>query len=256
MPGRLTTYIIFALLFMSCSGKIDKPGKSNTIPENDFIAILTEINIADGLLANPKVKNWVPEIDSVTTYQYIAEKHGYTKEAFEKTVNYYFVRKPKKLMNIYDKILAKLSEMESHLDIQARLEKEHMSNIWPGERNYYFPDIHEISSTDFRLTLNGNKPYVLRFTATLFPDDESVNPKTTVTAFAADSIFTGKKYIFQSTPFLKDGEPHLYSIRIFVTTPGAVQLEGSLLDNFETTGLGQKHVYLEGITLSIPSSDI
>lgn len=254
--SRLKIVIFTSLLLFSCTAKVDKPERTGTIPENDFETILTEIQVADGLLANPRIQNWVLSIDSLSTYHYIAQKHGYSKEIFDRTINYYFIRKPKKLIKIYDRILAKLSEMESRLDKEAMLEREHSSNVWPGEKNYYFPDIHSVASTDFRLTLVGNKPYNLRFTATVFPDDQSVNPRVGITAVAADSLQNGKKYFFQSPVFIKDGNPHQYNVSIFVATPGAIQINGSLNESCSFTEEWQKHIYFEGITLGIPASEI
>lgn len=107
---------ISSLILFSCTEKNEKPDRSDIIPEKDLMSILTEIHIADGLLPNPKIRFWVLSVDSISVYHYIAEKHGYTKESFDKTMHYYFVRKPKRLIRIYDKILGKLSEMESLLE--------------------------------------------------------------------------------------------------------------------------------------------
>lgn len=252
IPYRPVLILLPLLILMSCTAKVEKPDSTGTIPEKDFISILTEIHISDGLLANPRIQNWVYKIDSLATYNYIIDKHGYTKAAFDNTVRYYFIRKPRKLTKIYDEILAELSEMESILAKEVMLERERTSNVWPGEKNYYFPDIESISSPDFRVTLNGNRQYILKFTATLFPDDQSADQKVSISAISADSLLTGKKYYFQSPVFPKDGMPHLYYVRIFVPVSGAIQVDGSLLDTCTPADERPEHVYFEGITLSMP----
>ena len=252
----LTIFLLLSAIILSCTGKLEKPDKSGLIPEKEFIPVLTEIYIADGLLANPKIQNWVLSVDSVSTYNYIAEKHGYTKEAFDKTIHYYFVIKPKKLISIYDKILGKLSEMESRLEKEAMLTREHQSNRWPGERNYYFPDATGTQTVDFKVSLAGNRIYNFKFTATLFPDDQSVNARGRAFYFDSDSVLTGKRHYYETPAFIKDGQPHTYTFRILVDSPEEFILEGTLMETLNVPGEWQRHVTFENITLGTLATDI
>ena len=257
MPVRnLIIYLVSALLIISCTGKEEKPDRSGIIPEKDFIPLLKEIHLADGLLANPKIQNWVLSIDSISTYHYLSEKHGYTKEAFDKTIRYYFISKPKKLIKIYDKILGELSEMESLLQKEVMLNREKMTNIWPGEKGYYFPDGTDTKAVGFEVSLAGSRLYSLKFTATLFPDDQSVNAKARAFSCDADSLSTGVKTWYETPVFLKDGKPHTYSVRIFVSSNEPIILKGTLYEPTNCLEEWQKHVRFENISLSIPQSDI
>ncbi|HUX97548.1 MAG TPA: DUF4296 domain-containing protein [Bacteroidales bacterium] len=249
-------FLISSFLILSCTGKQVKPDRSGIIPERDLIPLLEEIHLADGLLANPRIQNWVLSIDSISTYHYIAEKHGYTKKEFDKTLQYYFISKPKKLIKIYDKILGELSEMESLLEKEVMLMRERSSNVWPGERNYYFPDGNDISAVGFEVSLAGSRLYTLKFTATLFPDDQSVNTRAGVFSCDADSLTTGVRTRFETPAYLKDGIPHLYSIRIFVSSNRPFILKGMLYESDYCIEEWKKHVRFENITLSIPSTNI
>jgi len=250
----LLTFTVAAIY--SCSGKEEKPGSAGNIPEKDLIPILTEIRIADGLLANPKIQQWVLRIDSVSTYSYIIEKHGYTKESFDKTMQYYFIRKPKKLISINEEILGKLSEMESRLEKEVTLAREHSSNIWPGERNYYFPGSSDNRPIDFSLLLTVNRVYILKFTAIIYPDDQTLNPGINIYSYDADSTDTGKRTVHYNSEFLKDGLPHSYVIRIFVASGIGFILKGDLYETDINPEECLKHASFENITLSIPSADI
>jgi hypothetical protein len=249
-------FTILSILIISCSGKEEKPDRSGIIPEKDFIPLMKEIHLADGLLANPRIQNWVLSIDSISIYYYIAEKHGYTKEAFDKTIRYYFISKPKELIKIYDKILGDFSETESLLEKEVMVSRERMSNIWPGEKNYYFPDGTGTKAVGFEVSLAGSRLYNLKFTATLFPDDQSVNAKARAFSCDADSLSTGVKTWYETPAYLKDGMPHSYSIRIFVSSKEGIVLKGTLYEPVNFPEEWQKHVSFENITLSIPSSDI
>jgi hypothetical protein len=245
-----------ALMLFSCTGREEIPVSSDLIPEKELIPILTEIHIADGLIMNPRIRNWVLSVDSISTYNYIIEKHGHTKERFDKTMHWYFVRKPKKLIRIYDGILGKLSEMESLLEKEIMIAREHSSNLWPGERNYYFPDSSGTESVGFELSLAGSLFYTLRFTVTIFPDDQSVNPRTTAVAFDADSALTGRRNHFKTLEFIKDGRPHTYIIRFPAIPDRPIKVKGNLYEFDNHPEEWQKHVRFENITFTIPTADI
>ena len=89
-------FISIILFLASCTSVIDKPDRKNLIPEKKLVPLLTEIQLANGLMSSTTVQDWVVRIDSTTTYHYIAEKHGYTKEAIDKTLRYYFMKKPRR----------------------------------------------------------------------------------------------------------------------------------------------------------------
>lgn len=255
MTGKvLYILLILSLMLISCNGRIPKP--ADIIPEKDLIPILTEIHIADGLLPNPKVRNRVLSVDTISTYHYIAESHGYTKDALDRTMHFYFVRKPKKLIRIYDNILGTLSEMESLLEKEVMLAREQSSNMWPGERNYYFPDQAGTESVAFELSLAGGRAYTLSFTATLYPYDQSVNPRTSAFIVNADSVNNGKRTYFETPPYIKDGKSHTYSLRIFEPAGTPFRLKGTLYKTDNNPEEWQRHVRFDNITLSIPVSDI
>ena len=260
-PGNMISrnlIILFISLvsLFSCHGKEEIPDSSDLIPRKDLIAILTEIHIADGLLPNRKIQNWILSVDSVSTYYYIIEKHGYKKETFDKTMHYYFVKKPKDLIRIYDGILGKLSEMESLLEKEVMISREHASNLWPGEKNYYFPETSDSDSVGFELSLSGSIIYTLKFTATIFPDDQSVNPKAIAYSVDADSLLTGKITHYQTLGFIKDGQAHTYTIKLKGNINKVIKVKGNLYDSDNCIEGWQKHVSFENIALINPSAEI
>jgi hypothetical protein len=242
-------FILIILFLASCIGVIDKPDKKNIIRKKDFVPIFTEIQLANGLVSDPAVQDWIPIIDSLTTYYYIAEKYGYTKEAVDKTLRYYFLKNPKRLISIYEKMLVKLSEMEDTFDKQLKIEAEIKANVWPNEKNYYYP--LSDGSTDFEITIPSNEIYLLKFTATLFPDDQSVNAKASMFTVRADSVLTGNRTFFEAPKYIKDGRPHNYEIEIANNQNRNVILKGSLYDitNNINNKEWQRHISIENIVL-------
>ncbi len=96
---QLLAALFLILVSGSCHNKIKTNAEhKNLIPENEFISILTDAYITDGLLSLPEIRSKFSSRDSVSNYIDIIEDHGYTYEAFNSTVKYYFIMKPKKLM--------------------------------------------------------------------------------------------------------------------------------------------------------------
>jgi hypothetical protein len=241
---------IFVILSTgSCSTGKSKPDKKNLIPEKDLISLLTDIHIADGLLIIPRINSIFSNLDSITTYVHVIEKHGYTKEIMDKTMRYYFVNDPKKLNKIYDQVLGILSEMESRVEKQSSLELARLSDLWRGKDFYSLPSVSGNDSTIFNTRLYNPGIYKLSFSATLFPDDQTINPCLVAYTCSADSIETGKRRYINSIEYLKDGRPHTY-YTYFRVERNTSHLRGWLY-YFE----GQpadivKHIQIENISLT------
>ena len=253
---KLIIMFIASVFLFSCTGREEIPDSSDLIPRKDLIPILTEIHIADGLLPNRKIQNWVLSVDSISTYYYIIEKHGYKKETFDKTMHYYFIKKPKELISIYDGILGKLSEMESLLEKEVMLSREHASNVWPGERSYFFPEPSGTDSAGFDLMLSGSITYTLKFTVTILPEDQSVNPRATVFTIDADSLENGKRKYFETLSFLKDGQPHTYTMKLSGPLNRIMNVKGNLYNTDNHLEDWQKNIRFENITLTNPLAEI
>ena len=151
LPVLLTCFVAV----VSCTGRKNQPGHKDIIPEKDLTSILTEVYLADGLLSIPEIRYIFTEGDTLDSYIDIIERHGYTKPMMDNTMRYYFVRKPKILLKIYDKVLGQLSEMESRVDKDLQNFGVRQMNIWPGEQFYSFfgthNNRHRMDRLSFRL---------------------------------------------------------------------------------------------------------
>jgi hypothetical protein len=250
--SRLTLLILIvvSLIAGSCSGRNSKLDKRNLIPEKELVSILTDVHIADGLLTLPKIHSWFSSLDSVSSYYYIIEKHGYSKETMDKTMKYYFIKKPKKLIEIYDEVLGKLSEMESLVERELTLSAKLMATLWTGNESYSFPDPAGVDSTQFDIPLMTPGDYSLKFTVTLFPDDQSLNPRMTAFTCRSDSINTGKRKYIETINYNKDGQPHTYTYIIKVPRNSFLHLRGWLYDFDSHPDEWEKHVIIKNISLT------
>jgi hypothetical protein len=253
MRFTLLILILFSLLAGSCSTRKNKVDNKNLIPEKELVSILTDAFIADGLLTLPKIHYLYSSLDSLSAYIQIIERHGYTKAAMDKTLKYYFIKKPKQLIVIYDQVLGVLSEMESRYEREGVLLQSSISNIWKGKEFFCFPDIKGADSTRFSIPIKKPGYYTLTFSATVFPDDQSVNPQITAYTCNLDSLATGKRIYAKTINYLKDGRPHIYTLVFKVPEKTQLLLRGWLYNFCNNPDNSEKHAIFENISLTFSS---
>ena len=103
--------------------------------------------------------------------------------------------------------------------------------------------------------ISGNESYLLKFTATLFPNDQSINAKASMFAVRADSVLLGKRIFFETPKYIKDGQPHEYEINISANSNAGMMLKGSLYDVSNNVSERQRHISFENIELKSLSPD-
>jgi hypothetical protein len=251
----MTRYILPLLVAISiaagsCSGRKNKAEHKDIIPEKDLIQILTEVHLADGLLSVPGISYVYSRGDSLSSYIDIIENHGYTKSQMDRTMRFYFVRKPKKLIRIYDKVLGGLSEMESRIDKELPGIRTGEMNIWPGKSFYSFPDPADENSEWIDFPVNKYVRYHLKFTITIYPDDQSVNPHLGLFLAHSDTAGNEKRVIFSTLPYIKDGQPHTYKVSLRSDLDAPIRLKGWFMNQETVAPWREQHFRVENIILS------
>lgn len=250
--------VLLLLLFLilitnACTGRKNKIDHSDLIPENDLISILTDVYLADGLLTLPKISQGFQAQDSLSSYKQIIEKHGYSKETMDKTMKYYFIKKPKKLIVMYDKALGVLSEIESKLlqnSVDADLDTR---NIWKGRRSFTIPDSISTEAPMVRTSLYTGGIWVFNYTVTIFPDDESLNPRLVAYTCNADSIESGKREYLNPFKYIKDGKPHDYTLIITVPKKRPTSFTGLVFVCDNNTEEIQQNSIIENLSIIFTS---
>jgi hypothetical protein len=252
----LLSLIGISLLAFSCSTRKDNVDSSDLVAEKDIVPILTEVYMADGLLILPSLRDKYSELDSVTAYNQIIQRFGYTKEKFDRTIKYYFIKKPKELIAMYDQALGALSELESQAQKDALAEADLIKNQWIGKATDYFPGKRDSDTSSFTIKLTKTGRYTFSFTATLFPSDESFKPRLTLYTCDPDSVETGVKKYAHTIEYIKDGRPHYYSTDILVSEKAKLILKGKLYDFANLPGEWEKNAEFENISFVFSSEFI
>jgi len=242
--------ILFIILINSCTEEQGRPVPKKMMPEKDLASILYDLYLTDGILSVAEVRDRYSSLDSITAYLKIIENHGYTKEAMDLTLEYYFVKKPKRLIRIYDNILGKLSEIDMRLSNIPFDEYSPENNKWPGLPSYTFPDPSGRENPGFSIPLNSQGYYTIAFTITVYPFDQTVNPCFSAWFCSADSSETGKKYFLPSIKYIRDGLPHTYTFTGNNDKNYPVLFKGSLFDCENNPDCGERYGRIERIRFS------
>lgn len=241
----LVFIFIISITAISCSSRKNKLDRSGLIPRKELTDIITDLYITDGLMTSYSVRQRYTPPDSLAAYRDVIMKHGYTKEAMDKTLRFYIVKRPKKLIQIYDQVLARLSEMDSRFEKEATSQQSKLGNMWRGFEVYASPDTRS-DTTLFDINAPALGTFTITFNVTVFPDDMTAKPVFSAYTCNPDSIENGKRYYIKALPYIKDGQPHKYKYQVNVTNESHQHLRGWLYYS-ENPVTAEGHYIIDGI---------
>ncbi len=254
---KISGYILPLLLAISiiagsCAGRKNKAERKDLIPESDLISVLSDVYLTDGILSLPSINRiYSAGSDSLAVYAGVVEKHGYKLDQMNRTIRYYFIKKPRKLTRIYDKVLGRISEIDSRISKETFVVRGEPGNFWSGKSFYSFPDPLRKENAEFDYPVPFSGIYILRFTVILYPDDQSVNPRPGIYIYNPDSAEYIKRKYFPSICFIKDGRPHTYKATIIQKNPGSTNFIGGwFIENENLSPLIEEHMRVYNIRLS------
>lgn len=250
--GNKIIWMIPLFLLFQTGCKSDK--EKGLIPEKTFARILYEVHLADGLMSVQTIHDKYYARDSVANYTDIAESHGYTKEALDKTLKYYFTEKPKKFIRIYDQAIGRLTEMETLLEEELGEAPAPEGGLWKGAQMYYLTGSMDTTRLYFDHVFYIAGDYTLQFTLTLYPDDQTKNPCFTAFTCRADSLATGKRNFLWGIKYIKDAQPHTYSYLIRIPGNLPMLIKGRLLDFENNPAEISRHAKVENISFVLSSA--
>ncbi|MFH0841353.1 MAG: DUF4296 domain-containing protein [Bacteroidota bacterium] len=251
--GSLPLMLILAGIILLASTvsclKVNEERKfENLIPEKDFKAILYELHLTNGLMSLPGMRNIYTNEDTTGLYMEIIEGYGYTTGQMDTTIQYYYIKKAKRLIKIYDNMLARFSEIQARVDKKYNSASGNVVDQWNGRHSYFMPDTGTAEKPYFNITLATQGTYSLTFSVTVFPDDQTKEPCFTAWLCNADSAETGRKNYLSSIEYLKDGHPHFYTVTGTHTTMERVVIKGYLYDFSNHPDAGLQNAAIENIT--------
>lgn len=250
----LTAFFV-AIMSGACK-KNSETDKGVLIPEKNFISILNDVYLADGLLSVPEIRDRFASRDSVTNYIEIIEKHGYTKAAMDNTVRYYILNTPKKLIKLYDQVIVQLSEMESRLRDEPEVVPPPAPNPYNITTSYSLPDQELPEKPGFEIVMIPPGYYNLTFTVTVYPDDKSVNPCFTALIYNADSTKSQTAEYLPEIKFHKNGFPYSYTVSGKIEKNDSLVFRAVLYDFESKPDIRDQHAKIENISFSCSPEEL
>jgi hypothetical protein len=244
---KILIILVISLAGLSCSSRKSDIDRSNIVPRDKLIEMITDLYLTDGLMVQPRVRDWYTLSDTLGAYKDVIESYGYTKEDFERTMRFYFIKKPKHLVRIYDQALAKLSEMESRTDQELFQLQAKIANIWNGKDLYAFPDPSDSLTFDLRLPYPTT--YAIHLTVTLYPGDNPVNPRMTAFTCHHDSLENGTRNYINTVNYISDGHSHSYKFLIRDPQRNRLRFAGKLIDYDNDPGNRPLNVVIRKISI-------
>ena len=248
-PRMLMLVAIIALASTISCLKLKVETKfENLIPEKDFKSILYELHLTNGLMSLPVMRTRYTVQDTTGLYVKIIEGYGYRTGQMDTTIQYYYIKKSKQLIKIYDEMLAGFSEIQARVDQKYATTSGNVVDQWEGSHTYFMPDTGNVEKPSFELTLATPGTFSLVFSVTVFPDDQTKDPCFRAWICKADSAETGRKNYLPSLEYLKDGHPHIYTVTGTHTTMEKVVIKGYLFDFSNRPDAGVQNAAIEDIT--------
>lgn len=244
---RSIIIVVVVLAGISCSSRKSEIDRKNMVPQEKMVDIITDLYLTDGLIMQPRVRDWYSPADTLAAYTDVIHGHGVDRDDFDRTLRFYFIKKPKKLLRIYDLALARLSELEKRSEQEMLQMQERISNLWNKSRNYVFPE--SADSLHFNTLLPYPTTYALHFTVTLFPGEEALNPRATLFTCHPDSLSNGTRNYIETVPYVSDGHAHKYVILIRDINKNHLRLSGTLFDHENSRDDGFLRVVFEKISI-------
>lgn len=244
--------ILFFIFGTSCTEKEKRIKKKNVIPDNELIDLLAEIHIADGILDMPNYLKKYPGKDSISDYNDIINEHGFTREKFDLTLKYY-ANNPDDFELIYEKVLNKLSQLESEINSQrfGVNEDEGSSNLWMGIGEYKLPLSGKRNKIQFSIPIQKQGFYIIRARVKMYKDDGSENPRLTAWFWYDDGTGNGVRYFFPESKIKKDGKWSYYTISLKTTDPKITHIKGFILNHDNAGTDWEKHAEVENISVQL-----
>lgn len=235
--------LLVICLGMACQHPKERVKKTEIIPKENLVPVLAEIHLADALLQMSEVRQNYPGRDSISNYQDILKKHGYTKEMFDRTIEFY-ENDPDELNDLYEEVVSELTQLQSEINQRTRqiTPDDLTSNLWNQKTVWHLPDDGRINRIGFKIPVTGPGKYLLFATIRMHPDDGSIEPRVTAFFWFDDGTETGFSIPFEPSPIPKNGKIITHTLSLNLKDDRATHISGFLLDHNPRSGNWEKHV--------------
>lgn len=215
------------IIFQSCRKEVSQ----HTIPKKKFEAILIDMFVADAVLNKENLTDAkLPNIDSLSYYNYIFKKYNVSRENFYNSYKFYLSHLDQ-LVKIQSNVLDSIKSRFNYLDSIQKIKYE-QNNLWPLKVKWSLPDDGVVYDIPFKIYSSRIGRYSLIAKIKVYPDDLSRDLKMLLKVTYKDSTEYSKFVrILQREEDFKD-----YSVEISINPHKIpVTIEGAILEHSKST---------------------
>ena len=123
--NRYILYFIVIGLLTSCYHETTEQAviPERLLTEDSLVMVLTEVQLAEGALTYTRISHKKVNDDKDKYYAYIYRKYNLTPELLKENIDYYN-SDPERMIAIYDKVLARLSELQAVLSVKLKKQEK------------------------------------------------------------------------------------------------------------------------------------
>jgi hypothetical protein len=244
---------VLLIVLSSCRDKT-KPAKNMLVPENVLVEILTDTYLGEGIMNTKEVRDMYGKRDSITNYQDIVCKYGYTFRQVDSTLKYYFLFKPKKLEKIYDRVTGKLLEMEAAVNTGNNAKSELVNeNLWNGKVSYTYPQQSDTDPIAFNIPVKNSGLYTFKASYQLYPDDQSIDPRVVIIFSSVNNKGKETEVSWDVYKLIKDGKAHTVELSKMLVPHGETSIKGWLFFQSNSGDDWKKHAIINNISFTFGS---
>ena len=113
----------FSVLILLAGIGCNNEQKKYIIPKDDFVDILVDIHLMDGIMRQPDLRKSLTKKDTSDYYAAILRTHNYSREQFDSTIVHYS-KDIREFDEIYQDVLSNLNQMEAEAEDELEQQKK------------------------------------------------------------------------------------------------------------------------------------
>lgn len=242
-------FIVIVLIaeIIACNSNSKSPGKT-LIPKDKFISLMVDLYLLDGTLSVYKVQKETRLIPKTKVYNDLIESKGFSREAFEYSMNVYAVD-PDEFGLMIDEVTLQLNKKNDLEEFGIGAKPKESENLWVLKDEWYFPRDGRQKKVEYTMPSKGLGIYTLEANIKMYEDDESDNPELKAWFYYDNGTPEGYKDEFK-VAIKKSGKFEMYRISKKLTNESVTKLMIVILDHSEKPGSWKKHAEIKNIKLT------
>jgi hypothetical protein len=107
--------LLLVLFTLACGSSeeapLSSPPPSGILPAEKFALVMADVQLAEAVVNQKMIREDEPLVMGAVYYTQVFEKHGISKEDFQKS-HAYWASRPQDMLAIYDLVITELTKME------------------------------------------------------------------------------------------------------------------------------------------------